>query len=435
MAFSTIQGSGGAPDSFVGTSGVDAIGIVNSNGNFFLGAQESDDVINVLNSGSALYGGVLSTSTLKGGSGADTFTIGTAGNATVFTGLYLNGNADRDTITFLAADTILASTIHGGAANDTMTAGVTTSSLVNGNKGQDTITLVGAGTSASVYGGQGNDVVTTALAFTTGVMAGDLGNDNLSVTGAVSINRSTFNGGDGNDVLNVAAAGAAANTGVVLDGGAGADVLTGPLLGTAATLLGGDGTDTLTMTGGTATLNGGEGIDTLAMAAGTATALWSSSADYGAGASAASTALVAAGDAITGFTTTTDKLAVGNITSGVAQVGAAAALLAGWNFNTSGVLVTSANAIALDFVQGTSTYANLATAVAQAAGNLTGDAGDTGIIQILDGGAGAAATIINVAVTLGTAAAGRAINNTDTVALVSTEDAVAVAADFTFATA
>ena len=431
MAFSTIQGSGGAPDSFVGTTGVDAIALANNAGSFFLGANGGNDNIIASNTGSALYGDVLSTATIKAGAGNDTVTLGNNANATTYTSVFVNGNAGQDTMTMVATDTILASTIKGGAANDTITTGISTSSLINGNKGQDTVTLGAATTASTARGGAGNDTVTTALAFTTGLMAGDLGNDNLSVTGAVSINTSTFEGGAGNDVINLAAAGAAADTGVSVTGGAGVDVLTGPLLGTSATLDGGDGVDTLTMTGGTATLIGGAGSDTLAMAAGTATALYNSSADYGAGASAASTAIVEAGDAITGFTTTTDVVAVGNIVSGVGARALDQAAAGAFLMNTNGVLVTSAGAVAGTFVQGTTTYAGLATIFTQAAATITGDAGDTGIVQILDAGG----SILNVVVTLGTAAAARAINNTDTLALLGTQNAVGVAADFSFATA
>jgi Ca2+-binding RTX toxin-like protein len=431
LAFSTIQGSGGAPDSFVGTSGVDAIALANSTGNFFLGANQAADQIIVSNTGSALYSSVLSTATIKAGDGRDTVTLGTAGNVSTFTGLFLNGNGDRDTITFVAADSLLASTVKGGAANDTITTGISTSALINGNKGQDTITLGGNTTLSSARGGGGNDTITTATLFTRGLMAGDDGNDNLSVTGAVAINTSTFEGGDGNDIINLAAAGAAGDTGVSLSGGAGVDVLTGPANGTSATLDGGDGVDTLTLSGGTATLIGGAGSDTLAMGAAAATALYNSSADYGAGASAASAALVEAGDTITGFTTTVDVVAVGNIVTGVGARALDQAAAGAFLMNTNGVLVTSAGAVAGTYVQGTTTYAGLATIFTQGAATITGDAGDTGIIQILDNGG----NILNIAVTLGTAAAARAINNTDTLALLGTQNAVGVAADFSFATA
>ena len=146
MAFSTIQGSGGAPDSFVGTTGVDALAIANSDGNFFVGANAGNDNIIISNTGAPLYAGVLSTSTVKGGAGRDTLNIGTAANASTYTNLFINGNGDRDNITFARlTDAIIASTIKGGAGNDTMNTAALTSALVNGNKGVDTITVSAAG--------------------------------------------------------------------------------------------------------------------------------------------------------------------------------------------------------------------------------------------------------------------------------------------------
>lgn len=437
MAFSTIQGSGGAPDSFVGTTGVDALAVANSDGNFFVGANAGNDNIIISNTGAPLYSGVLSTSTVKAGDGRDTLTIGTAGNVTTFTNLFVNGNGDRDTITFLAADTVLASTIKGGAANDTITTGIVTSALVNGNKGVDTVTVGAAATASSVHGGGGADIITTASNFTNGLMSGDLGDDRITITGGNTLDGSTVAGGEGADNINLAAAGDAADEDLLVEGGAGVDIITGPIAGTTSTLNGGEGGDTLSMSGAvganaTSTLIGGAGSDTINLASGTGTVLYSAASDFGAFGSAASGAVAANGDTITGFNTTVDEIAVGNIISGVGAVAANQGLAAGVNFNTNGVVVTSANATALTFNLATGTYADLEAVVTQATGNVTGDAGDTGIVSLLDGGG----NILNVAVTLGTAAAGgRAIDNTDSLAIISTLNAVAVAGDFSFATA
>ena len=182
-------------------------------------------------------------------------------------------------------------------------------------------------------------------------------------------------------------------------------------------------------------MNGGEGTDTLAMGAAAVTALYTSAADFGASGAFASGAIAAAGDTITGFTSGTDSIAVGSIVSGVGNVVDIAASGGAANFNTNGVVVRT-GATAGDFIAGTSTYNDLAGFVNAAITTITGDAGDVGVIQFQDTTGGAAGDIVNVVVTLGTAAAARALNNTDSIAILSGVDAAAAAVtDFTFATA
>ena len=161
MAFSTIQGSGGAPDSFVGTSGVDTIALVNETGNFFLGAQGDNDVIAFVSSLNAP--GVISVSTLRGGSGADTFAD--SANMTVLSGVFLNGNAGADIFNFTNA-ALIGSTLQGGQGADqiNLTGDGVASSLVNGNRDNDIIVSSGGATCSSLVGGQGDDTITLSPA-------------------------------------------------------------------------------------------------------------------------------------------------------------------------------------------------------------------------------------------------------------------------------
>ena len=104
MAFSTIQGSGGAPDSFVGTLGVDSIVIADAAGNFTLGAQADDDLVVVTNTGNLTVSDVLSTATIKGGGGDDEIVFQTG--VTDFLGgafvnsVFVNGNKGEDSLEF-----------------------------------------------------------------------------------------------------------------------------------------------------------------------------------------------------------------------------------------------------------------------------------------------------------------------------------------------
>ena len=425
MAFSTIQGSG-APDTFVGTSGVDAIALVNSAGSFFLGAQEADDNIQIINSGSALYGGVLSSSTLKGGAGVDTFTIGSAGaaNQSTYTGVFFNGNAGRDTFAIQANDTLVASTLHGGAANDTVTTGINTTSLINGNKGIDTITTGAASTSSTIFGGGGGDILTLgAAAFTSSLLSGDKDNDTISVgTAANSLNGSTFLGGAGVDSIVFTGTGAA-NDVILIGGGDDVDTLTlaAGHAATSTTIDGGSGNDVIT-TGAAAGTNlvtviGGSGSDQITAGGADAVRLMYTGTDQGgAGASTASTAVAAAGDTITGLDIGAAG-APGSLTfSAAALVGTGSALDAAgaWDMNTAGVY----NAAAVDFNQvvGTATYANVAAAVTAVIGTVTGDVGDVGYI-VFGGGTAAANDAAIVQVTLGSTKAGVALNAADQVAI------------------
>jgi len=253
LAFSTIQGSGGAPDSFVGTSGVDALSLVNSSGNFFLGAQGDNDVVTFVTTPNT-NAGVISSATARGGAGNDLFL--SANSAAVFNGVFFNGNAGSDTFT-MTAGLLSATSIQGGQGDDIVTiGGGAVSSLINGNKNADTITLQGNAISASsIFGGQGADTIAVNIATTTSVISGDDDNDTITI-GVVNVGSSSINGGQGNDTITATNA---ITSGVLIDGGAGNDGLIGSAQ--ADTLLGGDGTDTITGNAGADSMTGGAGTD------------------------------------------------------------------------------------------------------------------------------------------------------------------------------
>ena len=260
MAFSTIQGSGGAPDSFVGTSGVDSISIINSTGNFFLGAQEADDVVTLLTAG-ATDPGVITGATLKGGQGNDTITDT---NLAVLNGVFLNGNANADTITFNSA-LLSATTVQGGQGVDTITAnGGVVASLINGNKDNDVITIASAAASnSSVFGGQGNDAININIGTTSSVIDGDDDNDTITfgTTAAISVAGSTVFGGQGNDTI------AATNvtSAVLVFGEDGNDTIaTGAL---RDTISGGAGNDNIAAGAGIDVMTGDAGQDTFVQSA------------------------------------------------------------------------------------------------------------------------------------------------------------------------
>ena len=66
MAFTTIQGTGGAPDSFLGTAGVDVIALQNQADASFLSARQDNDTVTFTSSTR-----LASNYTLYGGQGDD----------------------------------------------------------------------------------------------------------------------------------------------------------------------------------------------------------------------------------------------------------------------------------------------------------------------------------------------------------------------------
>lgn len=126
-------------------------------------------------------------------------------------------DASASTANVSVSATSVASTITGGAGNDTFT-GSGSADSVSGGAGNDT--LDGGAGNDTVIGGAGNDSIT-----------GGAGNDNLQ-------------GGDGNDTF------ADSTTGDNnVDGGAGDDTFVTTLanLTTADTIVGGEGTDTISI--------------------------------------------------------------------------------------------------------------------------------------------------------------------------------------------
>ena len=251
MAFSTIQGSGGAPDSFVGTSGVDTVSLINSRGNFDLRALGANDVVSLISSGTD--SGVVSSASARGGDGDDSF-LSPSGIVLTLNGVLFNGNEGNDTLSF-TGETVAGSSLLGGQGNDSINTGVAISSRVNGNIGNDVLTIDGASANSLFFGGQGNDTINVNFSATTSEISGDLGNDTIT-TAAVSVLGSTLSGGAGNDVINAATA----TSKVIANGDDGNDTITTGA--SADTINGGAGNDIITAGLGIDAITGGADQDT-----------------------------------------------------------------------------------------------------------------------------------------------------------------------------
>ena len=250
MAFTTVKGSGGAPDSFVGTSGVDAIAFTASRATYFLGAQADNDVVAWV--GTATSPITVTDATIRGGDGNDLFTA----TNTVFASVFINGNAGDDVFEFCPGPaSFLGSTLQGGQGDDYIGLNSTSSSLVNGNKGDDTNGL-GIVSNSSIFGGQGDDQIHLYDTVTNTLIDGGLGNDYIYAeleaddTGSYA-SAFTASGNDGNDTM---------------VGGDGGDTLNGDLGNDS--ISGGNGNDTIIGGQGADTLTGGDGYNTFVLATG-----------------------------------------------------------------------------------------------------------------------------------------------------------------------
>jgi len=234
LAFTTILGSGGAPDSFVGTAGIDAIAFAASRASYFLGAQGDNDVVAWV--GTDQMDITVTNATIRGGGGNDFFTVADA----LFASVVINGNAGNDVFQFWPGPTdFLGSTLYGGQGDDLILLDDVSSSLINGNKGNDYINVGDDGdliANASIFGGQGDDTIKLWGEILNTVVNGDLGDDYIG---------SGFEG----------------TTAFVASGNDGADTVCG---GAADdTLYGNEGSDFVAGNGGSDTIVGGRGSDTL----------------------------------------------------------------------------------------------------------------------------------------------------------------------------
>ncbi|QCN96116.1 DUF4347 domain-containing protein [Azospirillum argentinense] len=234
----TINGGNGN-DTIVGGDGNDSL--MGGNGNDSLDGGAGDD---------KLYGEV-GDDTVNGGDGNDSI-VGGAGNDV------LNGDAGNDTIQAGDGD----DTIQGGDGNDTIVGGAGNDSIVGG-AGNDVIGYTSGselGASEFIDTGDGSDIIRfySTTPGDTLVLPGTLTDSNNTLTVAITggySSQTTLTG------LKIDASAVTLSGGLTMNGGGGADVLTGTAQ--ADSLKGGNGDDTLNGGAGNDTLNGEAGTDVL----------------------------------------------------------------------------------------------------------------------------------------------------------------------------
>ena len=317
MTFTTVQGSSASDaTSFIGSAGVDTVNLNNVGTPIWLGAQAAGDVISFESSTRT-----VSNATLRGGQGQDRLSV--SDGATSLADSFINLNNDNDVMQLL---NVSNSTIYGGAGSDTLITGELRTVRFNSNKGDDTTTIAGA-TGSSIFGGQGNDTTTLNGDYSSSVIQGDNDNDTLTFSNASSLSSTTVNGNGGNDTINVNAITSFATS--TLFGGQGNDSINAAnstvalvasgdlnddnLVGGSNndTLLGGQGDDNLVGSTGADSLVGGTGDDFFVYN-GTADVVAGETIDGGTQGANGDTILVQATTDFTNLTTAT-ILTAGNI--------------------------------------------------------------------------------------------------------------------------
>jgi len=262
-ASDTILGSAG-DDSLIGGNGNDAFQYTGTSNGFdnVDGGIGTDTISALANSTVIGLSALTSVETISSGG---------------FTGVYISGSANADTLNFSSTTLTGITKIDGAAGNDNIT----------GSGGADTI--LGSGGDDTIAAGSGNDVIQyTGSSNGFDSVDGGLGTDTISalanstviglsaITGVETISAGAFTGvyvaGSANaDALNFSATTLTAIT--KIDGGAANDTITGSagadtILGSGGddSLLGGNGNDAFQFTGtasGFDAIDGGAGTDTI----------------------------------------------------------------------------------------------------------------------------------------------------------------------------
>lgn len=262
-----------------GGAGLDSISITNASLGLYAGStgqvigDAGNDSISIASSAVGRAG----AATVSGGDGDDTIAVGPYSNIGFSAGSagQILGDAGNDSIaiSYSAIGRAGDGTVSGGVDNDTITleglsVGLLANStgVVRGNTGNDSITvsgsIVGQFGSGTVTGGDGADTIAITLGSSigaqsgsTGQVLGDAGDDSISLSAGVVGNagNATVSGGDGADTI-------------ALSGG-----YVGGLAGSSGQVLGDAGADNISLTSvyvgysGAATVSGGAGDDAITL--------------------------------------------------------------------------------------------------------------------------------------------------------------------------
>ena len=270
--------------SFMGGKGNDtiALGSAGTYTNAVVGGGLGNDSI-------ALESGTWSNVSIKGGDNADTIAISTG--TTVSTKTSYFGAKGADSISVLTDDVSTSSSVYAGMGHDTIVIGESAeTTYVVGGFGNDSVLLnSGSDTSLTIVGGGMADTINLGSSFE-GLIYGDTltegsndGADTIGSTAQALIGASSVYGGGGSDTIAFSCQAEAAvlsggsagdrievdhvGTAITIDGGNGADtIVLSSHVSAGGSVLGGAGADTINLNssfGGGLTVDGGAGVDTI----------------------------------------------------------------------------------------------------------------------------------------------------------------------------
>jgi Ca2+-binding RTX toxin-like protein len=287
-----IEGLEGA-DTVTAASGIESITIDTGadNDTVTLSGEANKVLIDLQGGNDALSLVDALNSTVNAGTGNDTITQGatrtfetgnifgnTGNDVFTFVNLedaYVGGDQDDDSITVSGSS--VNSTIRGGNQRDTISVAGAIGGIIKGDKQEDQITLTGTNSGLYVGGDSDDDVFNIGGTTTTTTVRGGAGKDDMNIT---SLGALITKGDDGIDDIDQSIG----NVNHTIYGGAGGDSIDAS--STAALLIygdgeaedtttGGDGADTITLTGiasskGAHSIYGGAGKDSITTATGDA---------------------------------------------------------------------------------------------------------------------------------------------------------------------
>jgi len=205
--------------------------------------SDKDDTILV--TASALAADALNDYDVRGFEGNDEIVF----DAALIQNSTINGNVGNDTLEvgslFGLNSSLTGSLFLGGKGDDTVSGFAVSDGEINGNLGNDTVVVSNfgfatAGFNMYVGGGQGNDNVTVEGNFTNSIIDGNKGIDTINVL-AGNHSGTSVNGGQGDDIIRSASD----NTkGLRLDGNKGNDTIVS-VGNLGSTVYGGQGSDTI----------------------------------------------------------------------------------------------------------------------------------------------------------------------------------------------
>ena len=237
----------------------------------------------------ALESGTWSNLSIKAGDNADTIAISTG--TTVSTKTSYFGAKGADSISVLTDDVSTSSSVYAGMGHDTIVIGESAeTTYVVGGFGNDSVLLnSGSDTSLTIVGGGMADTINLGSSFE-GLIYGDTltegsndGADTIGSTAQALIGASSVYGGGGSDTIAFSCQAEAAvlsggsagdrievdhvGTAITIDGGKGADtIVLSSHVSAGGSVLGGAGADTINLNssfGGGLTVDGGAGVDTI----------------------------------------------------------------------------------------------------------------------------------------------------------------------------